>query len=153
MVEAVLETAVCEVAAVMMRPAIAGRGLAVLVGAAAAAALFAITPKFEGTVLRTYRDLGGVLTYCTGATENAMWGKTYTPEECRAQLDRDLTRHAEGISKCIDLGKLTDGVFFQGGGSFFTIWSPKELYKMTTGWEGAQAACRAMEADAKGRKA
>lgn len=51
------------------------------------------------------------------------------------------------------LGKLEEGVFFQGGGSFFTIWSPAELYKMTTGWEGAQAACRAMEVETKGRKA
>lgn len=53
----------------------------------------------------------------------------------------------------VGLGRLTDGVFFQGGGSFFTLWSPEELYKMAGGWEGAQAACRAMEAEAKGRKA
>ncbi len=73
------------------------------------AALYVLTPSFEGTELKTYRDIGGVLSYCTGATENAQWGKTYTPEECRAQLDRDLARHADGISKCIDFGKLTDG--------------------------------------------
>lgn len=53
----------------------------------------------------------------------------------------------------IGLGRLEEGVFFQGGGSFFTIWSPAELYKMAAGWEGAQAACRAMEAEARGRKA
>lgn len=85
------------------------RGLVAIVGAAAAASLLVLTPKMEGTRYVTYRDMAGVLTYCTGATENAQWGKKYTPEECRAQLDRDLARHAEGISHCIPLGKLTDG--------------------------------------------
>lgn len=85
------------------------KGLGALVGTVAAAALLAFTPAFEGTELTTYRDLGGVLTYCTGATENAAWGKTYTPEQCRSQLDRDLERHAAGIAKCVPMGRLTDG--------------------------------------------
>jgi lysozyme len=80
-----------------------------IVGAAAAAALYAVVPAHEGRVLRTYKDLGGVLTYCDGATENAAWGKTYTPAECDAQLDRDLARHAEGIAKCVPLDRLTVG--------------------------------------------
>lgn len=84
------------------------RGLAAIVGCAAAACLYIVTPAQEGTVTRTYRDVGGVLTYCTGATENAQWGKTYTPEECRAQLDRDLARHAEGVMACTH-APLTDG--------------------------------------------
>ena len=85
------------------------RGLVALVGAVAATALLSFTPAFEGTELSTYRDMGGVLTYCTGATENAAWGKTYSPAQCRAQLDRDLERHAAGIAKCIPLTRLTDG--------------------------------------------
>lgn len=85
------------------------RGLAAIVGATAAATLFVLTPSEEGTVLKTYRDLGGVLTYCTGATENAQWGKTYMAAECKAQLDRDLARHAEGISQCVRMERLTDG--------------------------------------------
>jgi lysozyme len=85
------------------------RGLVALVGAVAATALFSFTPAFEGTKLSTYRDMGGVLTYCTGATENAAWGKTYTPAQCRAQLDRDLERQAAGIAMCIPLARLTDG--------------------------------------------
>jgi len=84
-------------------------GLAGIVGVAAAAALFELTPNFEGTELTTYRDLGGVLTYCTGATEDAQWGKTYTPEQCRAQLDHDLARHALGIARCVPLVSMTDG--------------------------------------------
>lgn len=85
------------------------KGLGALVGAVAAAALLAFTPAWEGTELTTYRDLGGVLTYCTGATENAQWGKIYTPAQCRAQLDRDLERHAAGIARCIPMDRLTDG--------------------------------------------
>lgn len=85
------------------------RGLAALVGAVAAAALFAFTPAQEGRSLPTYRDIGGVLTYCDGATENAVWGKVYTPAECDAQLDRDLARHAEGINACMPLDRLTVG--------------------------------------------
>ena len=77
-----------------------------VVGAAAAAALLVLV-KNEGTVLTTYRDMGGVLTYCTGATEDAHWGKTTTPAECRAQLDKDLARHAEGVMACVRV--LTDG--------------------------------------------
>jgi lysozyme len=76
------------------------RGMAAIVGAAAAAALYLLTPPMEGRVLKTYKDVGGVLTYCDGATENAIWGKTYTPAECNAQLDRDLARHAEGMMAC-----------------------------------------------------
>ena len=84
-------------------------GLAGVVGAAAAALLLAFTPAQEGRVLKTYRDLGGVLTYCDGATENAMWGATYTPAQCSAQLDRDLERHAAGIARCVPMDRLTDG--------------------------------------------
>ena len=84
------------------------KSLAAIVGAVAAAALLVFTPSQEGTVLKTYKDLGNVLTYCTGATENAIWGKTYTVAECKAQLDRDLARHAEGVMSCIHV-PLTDG--------------------------------------------
>lgn len=83
--------------------------LAAIVGTAAAAALLAFTPKWEGTKLTTYRDIGGVLTYCTGATDNAQWGKTYTLQECRDQLDSDLAKHAQGIKGCLPWDKLTTG--------------------------------------------
>jgi lysozyme len=85
------------------------RGLVALVGVVAATALFNFTPPFEDTKYTTYHDMAGVLTYCTGATENAAWGKTYTHAQCRAQLDRDLERHAAGIATCIPLARLTDG--------------------------------------------
>lgn len=86
------------------------RGLAAIVGCAAAACLYVVTPAQEGRVLKTYRDVGAVLTYCDGATENAVWGKAYTPADCNAQLDRDLARHAEGMMACTHPPTpLTDG--------------------------------------------
>lgn len=85
------------------------RGLPAIVGAVAAAILLAFTPVQEGRVLKTYRDIGGVLTYCDGATENAQAGRAYTPAECDAQLDRDLERHAAGIARCVPMDLLTDG--------------------------------------------
>lgn len=84
-------------------------GLVAVVGVVAVSALLAFTPAQEGRVLHTYRDLGGVLTYCDGATESAAWGRAYTPAECDVQLDRDLERHAAGIAGCIPLARLSDG--------------------------------------------
>lgn len=54
-----------------------------------------------------------------------------------------------------DLGHLDGGVYFQGAGNFFTMWNPQQLYAMGEGWEGAQAACKMLEAEtlAKGKKA
>ncbi len=76
-------------------------GLVGIVGAAAAAILMQLEPSNEGTVYRTYKDLGGVLTYCTGATEDAIAGKVYTASECAARLDLDLAEHAAGVRACL----------------------------------------------------
>ena len=50
------------------------------------------------------------------------------------------------------LGLLGEVVFFQAAGRFFTLWNPQELYRMGEGWEGAQAACRALEAESREKK-
>ena len=47
----------------------------------------------------------------------------------------------------VTLAGLGDALYFQGGGKFFTVWSPVALYRMGAGWEGAQAACRSLEQD------
>lgn len=46
------------------------------------------------------------------------------------------------------LGKIGDGLYFQGAGRFFTIWNPDELANMGPGWESAQAACANLVAEA-----
>jgi MraZ protein len=50
-----------------------------------------------------------------------------------------------------ELGGLEDAVFFQGAGDFFTLWNPANLQQMGPGWEGAQAACRMLEAEARSK--
>ena len=52
------------------------------------------------------------------------------------------------------LGRVEDGLYFQGAGRFFTIWNPEELARMGSEWESAQAACANLvsEAEAKARK-
>lgn len=52
------------------------------------------------------------------------------------------------------LAQVDDGLYFHGGGRFFTIWNPDQLAQMGEQWESAQAACENLvaEAAAKGRK-
>ncbi len=48
-----------------------------------------------------------------------------------------------------DLGKVGDGLYFQGAGDFFFVWNPEELGRMDAAWKGAQAACAKLIAAAK----
>lgn len=48
----------------------------------------------------------------------------------------------------LHLASVSDGLFFQAAGGFFTLWNPDELAKMGAGWEGAQAACANLAAEA-----
>lgn len=51
-----------------------------------------------------------------------------------------------------DLGNVGDQLYFQAAGPFFVLFAPDELYKMGPGFEGAQAACRMMQAEALAKK-
>lgn len=46
------------------------------------------------------------------------------------------------------LGRVEEGLYFQGAGRFFTVWNPDELAAMGSEWESAQAACSNLVADA-----
>jgi MraZ protein len=52
------------------------------------------------------------------------------------------------------LALIENGLYFQGGGRFFTIWNPEQLNAMGERWEAAQAACASLiaEAEAKGKR-
>lgn len=50
------------------------------------------------------------------------------------------------------LGRVEDGLYFQGAGRFFTIWNPEELAAMGSEWESAQAACENLVSEAKAKK-
>ncbi|WP_369025779.1 division/cell wall cluster transcriptional repressor MraZ [Qipengyuania sp. RANM35] len=49
------------------------------------------------------------------------------------------------------LANIDEGLYFQGGGRFFTLWNPEELAKMGDDWAGAKAACESFLAEAKGK--
>jgi len=70
------------------------------VGAGAAAILLSFVPKFEGMVLRGYKDPIGIVTACAGHTRTAILGKPYTLGECRNLLEQDLIEHADGVLSC-----------------------------------------------------
>lgn len=46
-----------------------------------------------------------------------------------------------------------DGLFFQGAGDFFFLWSPHVLAQMDSAWRGAQAACKRLVAEAEAKAA
>ena len=50
------------------------------------------------------------------------------------------------------LANIEEGLFFQGGGRFFTLWNPAELAKMGDDWAGAKAACGSFLSDMQGKK-
>jgi len=79
-----------------------GGGLVALVGAAAAALLFAFVPLHEGEVLTTYKCPGNVWTVCYGDTDPAMAvpGAKYSREECLRSLERQLIAHAKPVLDC-----------------------------------------------------
>jgi MraZ protein len=45
------------------------------------------------------------------------------------------------------LANIGEALYFHGGGAFFTLWNPDQLFAMGAGWEAAQANCRALMAD------
>lgn len=71
------------------------------VGVGAAGLLLVMVPKFEGMVLRGYKDPIGIVTACAGHTKTAVLGKAYTMEQCNKLLDQDLAEHAKGAMRCI----------------------------------------------------
>ena len=74
----------------------------VAAGAVVAAAL-AVTPmvrQFEGQELTPYRDIVGVLTWCSGETEGTPKA-AYTVQECDDMLARRLIEFSAAIDPCL----------------------------------------------------
>ena len=78
------------------------------IGATAVALVIPVVTYYEGKVNRTYVDPVGVLTSCSGHTGPELKpGQTFTDEQCLAQLEADLTKHAIALD-CVRV-PLTDG--------------------------------------------
>ncbi len=84
--------------------------LVAAVGASCATLLCNYVPKFEGIILRGYKDPVGIVTACAGHTKTAILGRAYTTEECERILNDDLLEHSSGVRQCLT-GKPTVGQF------------------------------------------
>jgi lysozyme len=60
-----------------------------------------VVMSFEGKRNDVYADVAGVPTVCWGATQGIYAHRRYSDGECRALLDRDLRRHADGVAACL----------------------------------------------------
>lgn len=76
------------------------RQLKALIGVTATAVLLSYVPKFEGIILRGYKDPIGIVTACSGHTKTAILGRPYTKQECEKLLVSDLYEHAAGVLDC-----------------------------------------------------
>ncbi|MBU9420079.1 lysozyme [Burkholderia multivorans] len=122
-----------------------------VVGAAAAALLFSIVPKFEGLELVARPDPIGIITACNGDTKGVRAGQRFTPDECRARLEQRLIEHAEPVLKCTpslkghtyQLAAAVSFAYNVGSGAYCSSTTAKRFN--AGDWKGA---CRALnEAD------
>lgn len=68
------------------------------------AALIAGAALWEGDRYTPYEDIVGVLTVCQGYTgPDIVRTKTYTPNECRTILKRELGEHGAAVLKCTNV--------------------------------------------------
>ncbi|MEG0148808.1 MAG: lysozyme [Comamonas sp.] len=78
------------------------------IGTGAVALAVPLVAKYEGTVLRSYRDPIGIVTACTGHTGPELRdGQTFTRQQCEEMLYKDLAKHADALA-CVSQ-PLTDG--------------------------------------------
>jgi len=89
--------------------------LAAWLGTAGLASACAFVGLYEGTVLKSYPDIIGVWTACTGETAYIVKpgdikpGAKFTPEQCTERLALSLASHAEPVIRCTAPAVLTPG--------------------------------------------
>lgn len=72
------------------------------VTAAITATLISGASLWEGTRYYAYYDIAGVPTVCQGYTgKGIVFGKKYSPEECRQFLHTELKEHSMGVLNCV----------------------------------------------------
>ncbi len=69
--------------------------------AAALAIAAAIAVPAEGLRQYAYYDPPGILTVCYGSTSNVIKGKLYSPDECKARLDKDMNEALDAVERCV----------------------------------------------------
>ena len=124
--------------------------------AAAALIVTPFTARWEGTRLDPYRDVGGVLTVCTGETRVEM--RRYTPAQCDAMLQSAI-RHDYGppVLACVPeladnryaLAASIDAAYNAGTAAFCR--SPMAARFRLRDWRAGCAAFAPWRATVKGR--
>ena len=72
------------------------------------AACISFVAGWEGVSYYVYRDIGGVPTVCYGQTGAILKeGKRYTPEECKAMLEKSLASYAEHVESKVPKAPLS----------------------------------------------
>ena len=56
---------------------------------------------FEGLQIKPYYDIGGVLTYCYGETQDADINAEYTPEQCKALLTERVAEFNDAVNSLV----------------------------------------------------
>lgn len=74
------------------------KGVAAVIGGAAAALLIPLVAQWEGKENDPYKDIVGVWTVCYGETKVPM--RRYSDAECKAMLDKSLAGYAAPVLKC-----------------------------------------------------
>ncbi len=118
-------------------PALRNKLIAVA-GSGAIAIATVLIPSLEGVEYHAYKDVAGVLTVCYGHTgKDIMLGKTYTEQECKSLLDKDLRTTAAQIEPYIKrpIPDMTHAALYSfaynvGAGNFKTS---TLLYKINQG--------------------
>lgn len=80
------------------------------VGAAAVAIAIGVIAPWEGLRTTAYQDIVGVWTVCYGETKGVRPGDSYTPEECRSMLAREVAEYEANLrARCLAY-PMPDGV-------------------------------------------
>ena len=81
-------------------PVSKGAVVAVMGGAAYAAALLSGLAMWEGKKNVGYLDIAGIPTACYGDTKNVEVGKFYSDAECNQRLERQAMAHMADVKRC-----------------------------------------------------
>lgn len=76
-----------------------------VISAATAAAIYIAAPIIElveGVEYRPYMDIAGIPTVCSGVTgPDVVWGKRYSPKECRNLLAKHIQIHGKHVQDAV----------------------------------------------------
>lgn len=76
--------------------------------AAVASIMATMSPYFEGTVLKYYKDAGSVGTICTGDTKHAKPGMVATPAECKRWFEEQAITEIDYVDSTLANADVTE---------------------------------------------